>query len=90
MIAAVRRGAELVSVHTLITAQPGTGGPAQPAQPSPAQPAQPSYRAFCPQRRDRDGDWRQQQQECRIVMRVNVPTIYKHQAPGAERGDENV
>ena len=32
MIAAVRRGAELVSVHTLITAQPGTGGPAQPAQ----------------------------------------------------------
>ena len=37
MIAAVRRGAELVSVHTLITAQPGTGGPAQP---SPAQPAQ--------------------------------------------------
>ena len=37
MIAAVRRGAELVSVHTLITAQPGTGGPAQPAQPSPAQ-----------------------------------------------------
>ena len=35
MIAAVRRGAELVSVHTLITAQPGTGGPAQP---SPAQP----------------------------------------------------
>ena len=38
MIAAVRRGAELVSVHTLITAQPGTGGPAQPSQPSPAQP----------------------------------------------------
>ena len=33
MIAAVRRGAELVSVHTLITAQPGTGGPAQPSQP---------------------------------------------------------
>ena len=30
MIAAVQRGAELVSVHTLITAQPGTGGPAQP------------------------------------------------------------
>ena len=42
MIAAVRRGAELVSVHTLITAQPGTGGPAQPAQPRPARPAQPS------------------------------------------------
>ena len=42
MIAAVRRGAELVSVHTLITTQPGTGGPAQPspAQPSPASPAQ--------------------------------------------------
>ena len=39
MIAAVRRGAELVSVHTLITAQPGTGGSAQP---SPASPAQPS------------------------------------------------
>ena len=39
MIAAVRRGAELVSVHTLITAQPGTGGPASPAQPSPAQPS---------------------------------------------------
>ena len=40
MIAAVRRGAELVSVHTLITAQPGTGGPVQPspAQLSPAQP----------------------------------------------------
>ena len=41
MIAAVRRGAELVSVHTLITAQPGTGGPAQPAQHSQPSPAQP-------------------------------------------------
>ena len=40
MIAAVRRGAELVSVHTLITAQPGTGGPAQPAQPAQPSPAQ--------------------------------------------------
>ena len=41
MIAAVRRGAELVSVHTLITAQPEQAAqpsPAQTAQPSPAQP----------------------------------------------------